>query len=140
MKIKTIITAVLLLLSAGTLYSQHYLIAITRAKTAKGCGDYEYHKITLNRDGKNFSEQSDILRKKYAPVGSYKEYYVGPTDYGVLVQYTGQYVKGGCTFIKYDFVPNKKSIQGARDFVQQQYTNYTDLYATPPVEILTFKP
>ena len=137
---KTILTIVFLLCGSTMLWSQHYLIAITRAKTANGCGNYEYHKITLNTDGKNFSEQSEILRKKYQSVGSYKEYYVSPADYGLLVQYTGQYVKGGCTFIKYDFVRNKKSIQGARDFVQQQYSNYTDLYATPPVEILTFKP
>ncbi len=136
MKTKTIITVFLLLFSATTLYSQHYLIAITRAKTANGCGDYEYHKIKLN-DAKEFSVQSDILWKKYAHLGSYQDYYVAPSEYGVLVRYTGQYVKGGCTFIKYDFVRNKKSLQGARDFVQQQYTNYTGLYATQPVEIWT---
>lgn len=133
---KTLVTIILLLCSASTLWSQHYLIAITRTKTSNGCGDYEYHKIKLN-DAKDFYVQSDILRKKYAHLGSYKDYYVAPSEYGVLVRYTGQYVKGGCQFRKYDFVRNKKSIQGARDFVQQQYKNYSGLYATQPVEIWT---
>ena len=131
----TIIISFFLLFSNSS-FGQDYLIAITRTKTEKGCGDYEYHKIKLN-DAKDFYVQSDILRKKYAHLGSYKDYYVAPSEYGVLVRYTGQYVKGGCQFRKYDFVRNKKSIQGARDFVQQQYKNYSGLYATQPVEIWT---
>jgi len=133
---KTLVTIILLLCSASTLWSQHYLIAITRAKTSDGCGDYKYHKIMLD-GAKDFSVQSEILSKKHAPLGSYKDYYVAPSDYGVLVRYYGQYVKGGCQFIKYDYVKNKKSLQGARDFVQQQYSNYHELYATKPVEIWT---
>lgn len=58
---KTLVTLILLMCNVPV-WSQHYLIAITRTKTPDGCGDYEYHKILLH-DAKDFYTQSDILRK-----------------------------------------------------------------------------
>lgn len=131
---KNLFVFISILAFTASLWSQdNYLIAITRVKTKDGCGDYNYELLKV-KDGKEFAEKSELLKKEHSAVGGYKDYYLPSNEFGVLVKFTGQHFNGSCTFLRYDFVRNRKTLQGARDFVQKQYTDFRGLYASQPVE------